>query len=219
MAGPSLKITYRDAPLQEKLAKLQSLTTNLQPLYVVIGNVMLNRIRLCFKLGIDPWGSPWQAIKFRAPAVRMRAVKNFAGETIGHKESRDKKGNLVFTKKGKDQAAANASGNAGQPLRDTGRLNRSITSNASNSGVIVGTNVIYAPTHQFGATIVPKNGKRLVFPGATGNLIFAKKVVVPARPFLPLKRGVVQAVLPPTWSQAVVNAIKVYFRKGFKETA
>lgn len=38
-----------------------------------------------------------------------------------------------------------------EPLRDTGRLQRSITSAVVGDKAIVGTNVIYAPVHQFGA--------------------------------------------------------------------
>jgi len=39
----------------------------------------------------------------------------------------------------------------GQPLRDTGRLQNSITSQVSGDAVYVGTNVKYAAVHQFGA--------------------------------------------------------------------
>lgn len=39
----------------------------------------------------------------------------------------------------------------GQPLRDTGRLQRSITRRTEKNAAIVGTNTKYAPTHQHGA--------------------------------------------------------------------
>ncbi len=39
----------------------------------------------------------------------------------------------------------------GQPLRDTGRLMNSITRKATGSEVRVGTNVVYAAVHHFGA--------------------------------------------------------------------
>lgn len=73
----------------------------------------------------------------------------------------------------------------GQPLRDTGRLMRSIQYRATDNEVVVGTNVKYAPTHQFGARIRPKNGKRLVFK-AGSKTIFACEVNIPARPFIGL---------------------------------
>lgn len=43
----------------------------------------------------------------------------------------------------------------GQPLVDTGRLLASITSNADRTSVEVGSNLIYAATHQFGRDAIP----------------------------------------------------------------
>ena len=43
----------------------------------------------------------------------------------------------------------------GQPLRDTGRLMNSYVSRVTEDGVAIGTNVEYAPPHQFGAHIKP----------------------------------------------------------------
>ena len=154
-----------DSRAVAKLQLLQSAAANPQPVYATVGRVMVNRIRLCFKLGIDPWGNPWQALKLRK----------------------------------------------GQPLRDTGRLNRSIVSSVDATGVTVGTNVKYAPVHQFGATIVPKNKPRLVFKGPGGKLIFAKKVTIPARPFRPLRRDA-QVALPPAWALLVLRSIKSYLQ-------
>lgn len=74
---------------------------------------------------------------------------------------------------------------AGQPLRDTGRLMRSVDYVANRDEVVIGTNVKYGPTHQFGAVIRPKNGNLLRF--KVGNrFVFAKKVTIPARPFIGL---------------------------------
>lgn len=162
------KLVFRidDGGAKKKLAALQGATRDMKPVYETIGRVLVNRIRLGFKLGIDPWGTPWAALKIRQ----------------------------------------------GQPLRDKGRLQRSITSQPDAQGVTVGTNLRYAPVHQFGATIEPKKAKRLVFPGPNGKLIFAKKVTIPARPFLPLRRGSAAVVLPPAWSVLVVNALKAYFK-------
>jgi phage gpG-like protein len=214
------KILFRvdDGGAKAKLAALEGVTQNMAPVFETVGRVLINRIRLCFKLGIDPWNNPWAAIKYRAPRVKMRAIKDAGGNVIDYKQQRDKDGRLVLTKVGRGQVAANRSvrggGSAGQPLRDTGRLNRSITSKADGQGVTVGTNVKYAPTHQFGAIIRPKNpSKFLVFPGPDGEKIFAKKVTIPARPFLPLRRNTAVVALPPAWSVLVVNAIKLYFRK------
>jgi phage virion morphogenesis protein len=92
---------------------------------------------------------------------------------------------------------------AGQPLLDTGRLRNSINYNVTKKDeVVIGTNVFYAPVHQFGATIVPVFAKMLRFvPRGAKRPIFAKKVVVPARPFLPLSG------LPPSWEEAVMGQL------------
>ncbi len=68
-------------------------------------------------------------------------------------------------------------------LTESGRLRDSINSRPGNDHVLVGTNVIYAAPHQFGAVIVPKSASHLFF-RMGGNLIVANKVTLPARPFL-----------------------------------
>lgn len=62
-------------------------------------------------------------------------------------------------------------------------LARSIDHDASATSARWGTGWIGARVHQFGATIVPKNAKALHF-HLGGRAVFAKKVVVPARPYL-----------------------------------
>ncbi len=49
--------------------------------------------------------------------------------------------------------------------------------------VEVGTNKIYGAIHQFGGVIKPKRGKALAF-RLGGRLVLAKKVTIPARPYL-----------------------------------
>lgn len=163
MAG--LKFTLLDKGAAAKLNALKKATGDMTGAFAAVGRSIASRIRLCFKLGIDPWNNPWAALKMRK----------------------------------------------GQPLRDTGRLQRSITSKPDATGVTIGTNVKYAKVHQFGATIVPVKAKRLVFPGPGGKLIFAKKVVVPARPYMPIKSGGQVLELPPEWRAASARAVKAYF--------
>ncbi|MDD5274380.1 MAG: phage virion morphogenesis protein [Methylovulum sp.] len=64
---------------------------------------------------------------------------------------------------------ANRRGGEGQILRDTGRLNRSITHNVSDQSVEIGTDVVYANMMQFG-------GKKADFPWLWGD--------IPERPFV-----------------------------------
>ena len=86
----------------------------------------------------------------------------------------------------------------GQILSDSGRLKNSLSYQVGDDEVQVGTNVKYARTHQFGATIyptsTPKRKKALAFPGPGGKTIFAKKVVIPARPFLGLEQRQVNKI-------------------------
>jgi phage virion morphogenesis protein len=68
----------------------------------------------------------------------------------------------------------------------SGGLMGSITMNASEGAVEVGTNKIYAGVHQFGAVIKPRRAKALAFRmgGNNSPLAFARSVTIPARPFL-----------------------------------
>ena len=80
----------------------------------------------------------------------------------------------------------------GVTLTDTARLKNSIRSAAGDTGFAVGTNTIYARTHQFGdsrtITIRAKTPKGLVFKLKDGRWMRKNKVTVhiniPARPFL-----------------------------------
>lgn len=73
---------------------------------------------------------------------------------------------------------------SGQILVDRGHLMNSIDFDVEGDSVIVGTNKLYGGTHQLGATIVPRTAKKLRFI-VNGRPVFASKVTIPARPFLP----------------------------------
>lgn len=95
----------------------------------------------------------------------------------------------------------------GRPLVDTGRLRSSITYRVVGNTVTIGTNLVHAPVHQFGATIRAKSAPFLVFQG--GGMWFRKKqVTVPARPFFP-DRG-----LPDAWADSVTRAIVRHLGEG-----
>lgn len=87
----------------------------------------------------------------------------------------------------------------GQPLRDTGRLLRSMTQVADKTGVTVGTGVRYAAIHQFG--------------GKAGR---GRKVTIPARTFFPLTPSG-DTKLPLAWEKSVVTRIRAYFAKAAGE--
>jgi len=72
---------------------------------------------------------------------------------------------------------------AGTTLTRDGHLNDDITRRVTGRRIDVGTNMIYAATHQFGATIRPKTAKALAF-RIGSDFIMTQKVEIPARPFL-----------------------------------
>lgn len=95
--------------------------------------------------------------------------------------SKDPEGN-------KWQTSKRVRSEGGQTLVRTSMLKNSIQSKSESEGFVVGTNLKYAATHQFGAkdrVIRPKKKKVLRFP-INGNFRSAKEVHVdiPARPFL-----------------------------------
>jgi phage virion morphogenesis protein len=93
---------------------------------------------------------------------------------------------------------ANRRGTSARILRDTGRLQNSITGRIENRSVIVGSNVLYARVHQEGATLqIPevraRPGKVLRFV-VNGQVVYSRRarahsVRVPARPYLLLQES------------------------------
>lgn len=90
----------------------------------------------------------------------------------------------------------------GRPLRDKGILANSFTMVSYSPLVFsVGTNVPYAPVHQFGATIRAGAKPWLIF--KIGKRWAKKKqVTIPARPMLPQGNDV-----PPSWERAFTAII------------
>ena len=72
-------------------------------------------------------------------------------------------------------------GGAGAILQDTGELKRSITANHTEDTASVGTNLVYAPTHQFGAKQGEFGRSDRNTPLPWGD--------IPARPFVPMDKN------------------------------
>lgn len=77
------------------------------------------------------------------------------------------------------------------------------------TAVAVSIDLVYAGVQQRGATIRARPGRRLVF-RAGPKTIFARKVVIPARPFLP------DGELPPTWRDGIANVIDAQIARTLK---
>ena len=102
---------------------------------------------------------------------------------------------------------------SGQILHNrTGTLRRSIamTPHRSQGFVDVGTNVVYARVHEFGAVIRAKNAPFLKFQ-VGGKWVQKKQVLAPARPFmrpaLIRNRGHIQAALATAVRMAVREVV------------
>lgn len=66
---------------------------------------------------------------------------------------------------------------------DSGRLRQSIISEVDGRLARVGSNVIYARIHELGGTIVAKTARALRFQ-VDGEWVVARRVTIPARPYL-----------------------------------
>lgn len=119
-----------------------------------------------------------------------------------------------------------------KPLIDTSRLRNSITHEFDGNGVRIGTNVEYAPFHQFGTQGLTQPRSRVQPTTRKGKFITKAKAgkrkstvdvrflkfgigsgKIPARPFLPDKG------LPATWEKEdVAETIEAFIQKGFDGT-
>lgn len=73
---------------------------------------------------------------------------------------------------------------AGKTMYLSGALAKSLTHCARRDSVDIGTNLIYAAVHQFGAMITPVNATALAFFLADGRRVVTGSVTIPARPYL-----------------------------------
>lgn len=72
---------------------------------------------------------------------------------------------------------------ARKPLNASGLLAATIASSASGRTARWGSNRVYARIHQLGGVIVPRRRRALHFERG-GRPIFARRAVIPARPFI-----------------------------------
>lgn len=95
------------------------------------------------------------------------------------------------------KASIRAINEGGSTLTEKALLKNSIKSTASSTGFAVGTNKIYARTHQFGdrRTIKAKTSRGLRFK-VNGNWVTKKKVMISisARPFIGISEDDIQEI-------------------------
>lgn len=176
-----ITVQVQDQAVQAMLRRLQASVSNLKPAMAEIGTTLTDNVRMGFKTSTSPWGERWKSIGQVAIMGRL-----------GHrKDSFGKKGKI--TKKGQSYLTGGI-----QPLLDTGNLRSSITYQATNNSVTVGTNVKYAKTHQFGATQGAFGRTRRGGPIPWGT--------IPARPFMPIRNA--RADLPATWQREIIDILQ-----------
>ena len=101
-------------------------------------------------------------------------------------------------------------GQGGKTLNDTQALRDSVVTRATATEVEIGSNLIKAAVHQFGATITAKNGKGLAFRLADGSAVLVGSVKIPARPYLGVSREdeeiISQDLVPAYWAGVLADA-------------
>lgn len=124
---------------------------------------------MAIKLNVQIIGAEQLARKFQKASQRMSQVM------------RDKMSIVVMGLKGQIQEKM-----SGKVLKvRTGRLRSSVTTRVEMQGKDilgkVGSNVVYAPVHEYGATITAKKGEYLRFQ-VEGHWVSVKSVKIPRRP-------------------------------------
>lgn len=99
---------------------------------------------------------------------------------------------------------------SGQPLRDTGRLQRSLAPVDTGTGFRVSTNLRYAALHQYGGKIKAR-GRTLYDPRT--KTAFGKSVRVPARRYLPRDGGALPARWTRNLDEAASEAISLMLKR------
>jgi len=169
MTGVAIAVTVESDRVRAVLRTLAGRAGNLKPAFAAIGRSMVVSTQQRMQAQHGPDGKPW-------PALSAATLLARAG---GRRKAFRKDGQTLRKPAARIMATAKA-------LLASGLLRASLTSNADGGGVEVGTNRIYAAVQQFGAEIHAKDGGLLVFGNGT---MFARKVTIPARPFLGVDAG------------------------------
>lgn len=155
MTGFNYNISLDDSSFDKGMAGLLKASQNLRPIMEIAGGIFENSTRHRFDTERGPGDIPWP------PTWKQRvgAVGPF-GPAKNSKTLQDKgllRGSIIS--------------NVGDDFVETGVDGRSVSAK-------------YAKTHQFGATIKPKNADKLAFVGPDGFFHMVDQVTIPARPFV-----------------------------------
>ncbi|WP_153769231.1 phage virion morphogenesis protein [Labrenzia sp. CE80] len=175
MTGSTPFVTIEDAEINAALSRVADAGGETGPMMVEIQAAMLFSVQRRFETETSPDGTPWQR---HAPrTAKARAKRKTHGRSGG---------NGPVTPK---------------LLRDTNRLYKSISGEATETEATVGTNLVYAGIHQSGGIVTQypqsrkvkfrKVGTQTQFAKTSHKRVFEKTVtfgersiVIPARPYL-----------------------------------
>lgn len=154
-------ITVDTAPVADYLRILSRKMDDMTPVMAAIGEIVANQADEAFENQASPAGVAWKKTSEATLLARAQRVT----------------GGKVYKKNGQMTKKTAGIVSSGMTLIDTGRLRNSLTKDAGQRGVTVGTNVVYAAVHQFGAMRGAFGRTRRNAPIPWGN--------IPPRPFLP----------------------------------
>jgi len=176
-----------------------------RPLLRIAGAWMVRSIQQTFMDSGSPSGS-WRRLyagTLRTQFERRRRRK------IGPLTARQMRAQQGTTAQGGDTAAFSRFAGGKRILISSGQLRKSITYAVEPGQVRIGTNLKYGRIHQLGGVITPKTKKFLRFPIGGGQFVFAKRVVMPARPFI---------VMRPEDPAKIAEGMRNYLRATFDPT-
>lgn len=184
----NVTMTIDDADVQAALKRLVAKVGNMHPAMKLIGQEYEKRVRRNFDTESDPDGTKWQKL---SPVTVMLAIGKAKGFNAGLGKKRKGKGYLNSFGKQRIQTR--------KILHDEGDLQDQIHHQASSTSVVIGVggSIKYAAIHQFG--------------GMAGR---NRKVTIPARPYLALKKGTNQMELAQRDKAAILDIIEGYIAKA-----
>jgi phage virion morphogenesis protein len=131
----AVKIMINNQALIQALRGAEKHCQHMGPARQQIGNDLV----VAFQKNFDAEGRPekWKPLK---ESTMVRKLRRFKG---------------TYTKKGKLSAKGKRIQKGSKILMDSSRLRNSIVYQVLTNGVQIGTNVVYAATHQFGRDAIP----------------------------------------------------------------
>lgn len=100
---------------------------------------------------------------------------------------------------------------SGKTLFESGALKENTRVKADARGAFLRNDTLYGPTHQFGATIMPKKSNMLTFK-IDGHWVSVPSVVIPKRQFFLNE----DEPLPPMFEKAIIRAWAQYLESRWR---